>query len=166
MSLVRLHTGCDRLDGGLPAMSPGVWLYAGQPVSTQTKPPMTHRPSPRTVVTKAEARIIGWGGLNNDPFYPGWGVEISYYFEPAAWGRGYATELATACTSVADNVLSLPEVRAFARAENTSSRRVLEKAGFEMVRFVPELKRLLYRRRHPTAPLAASSRSDSRGRRV
>jgi hypothetical protein len=26
--------------------------------------------APWTVVTKAETRIIGWGGLINDPFYP------------------------------------------------------------------------------------------------
>lgn len=102
--------------------------------------------APWTIVTKAEARIVGWGGLNNDPFYPGWGAEISYYFEPAAWGCGYATELAVACTSLADNDLCLAEVYAFARPENVASRRVLEKVGFEVVRFVPEMERVLYRR--------------------
>ena len=48
--------------------------------------------------------------------------------------------------SLADDALRLPEVRAFARPENTGSQRVLEKAGFEMVKFVPELERPLYRR--------------------
>jgi [ribosomal protein S5]-alanine N-acetyltransferase len=102
--------------------------------------------APWTVVTKAEGRIIGWGGLCTDPFEPGWGVEVSYFFHPDAWGRGFATELVGACLDVADRVLKLPEVRAFARPENTASRRVLEKAGFEALRFVPELQRLLYRR--------------------
>lgn len=102
--------------------------------------------APWTVVTKADARIVGWGGLYDDPFEPGWGVEVGYYFDPAAWGRGYATELVAACTSLADDVLGLPEVRAFARSENAGSRRVLEKAGFEVVRFVPEMERFLYRR--------------------
>ncbi len=102
--------------------------------------------APWTIVTKTEDRIIGWGGLYDDPFEPGWGVEVGYYFHPVAWGRGYASELAAACTDIADRVLRLPEVKAFARAENTGSRRVLEKAGFEVVRFVPELERLLYRR--------------------
>lgn len=110
--------------------------------------------APWTVVTKADARIIGWGGLYDDPFEPGWGVEVGYYFDPAAWGRGYATELVAACTSLADDVLRLPEVHAFARPENAGSRRVLEKAGFEVVRFVPEMERLLYRRgRHGERPL-------------
>lgn len=102
--------------------------------------------APWTIIAKAEARIIGWGGLYNDPFDPGWGVEIGYYFDPAAWGRGYATELAAACTSLADNVLRLPEIHAFARPENLGSRRVLEKAGFEALRFIPAMERFLYRR--------------------
>lgn len=102
--------------------------------------------APWTVVTKADGRTIGWGGLYDDPFDPGWGVEVGYYFDPEAWGKGYATELVVACVSLADDGLGLPEVRAFARPENAGSRRVLEKAGFEVVRFLPEMERLLYRR--------------------
>jgi ribosomal-protein-alanine N-acetyltransferase len=102
--------------------------------------------APWTVVTRSEGRIIGWGGLYNDPFEPGWGVEVGYFFHPDAWGRGFASELVAASLDVADHVLKLPEVRAFARAGNIASRRVLEKAGFEVVRFVPELERWLYRR--------------------
>ena len=102
--------------------------------------------APWTIVMKADARIIGWGGLYDDPFDPGWGVEVGYYFDPASWGHGYATELVTACTSLADDVLHLPEVHAFAHPENIGSQRVLEKAGFKGVRFVPEIERFLYRR--------------------
>jgi ribosomal-protein-alanine N-acetyltransferase len=105
--------------------------------------------APWTITTKADGRIIGWGGLYDDPFDPGWGVEIGYHFYPAAWGKGYATEMASACLAMADDVLRLPEVSAFARPENVASRRVLEKVGFEQVRFVPEMERFLYRRRRP-----------------
>lgn len=101
--------------------------------------------APWTIVTKEDARIIGWGGLYDDPLDQRWGVEVAYFFDPAVWGRGYATELTRACTSLADIVLRLPEVRAFARPENAGSRRVLEKTGFEVVRFIPEMERLLYR---------------------
>jgi ribosomal-protein-alanine N-acetyltransferase len=97
-------------------------------------------------------RIIGWGGLYNDPFDPGWGVEVGYYFHPSTWGKGYGSELVSACMNVADRVLALPEVRAFARPENTASRRVLEKAGFEVVEFIPAMERLLFRRERQ-APL-------------
>jgi len=103
--------------------------------------------APWTVVTKGDRRIAGWGGLYEDPFDPGWGVEVGYHFHPRVWGQGYATELVRACTDVADNVLRLGEISAFARPENRASRRVLEKSGFVVVRFVPEMERLLYRRR-------------------
>ena len=98
---------------------------------------------------------MGWGGLYNDPFDPGWGVEIGYFFHPAIWGRGYATELVTACVDIADRVLALPEVSAFARPENIASRRVLEKAGFKVVRFVPAMARWLYRRGRSNGDRAA-----------
>ncbi|MGF1629211.1 MAG: GNAT family N-acetyltransferase [Kiloniellaceae bacterium] len=103
--------------------------------------------APWTVVAKADGRIIGWGGLYEDPFDPGWGVGVGYSFRPQAWGQGYATELVAASLEIADKVLRLPEVRAFAKPENAASRRVLEKTGFEEVRFVPEMGRLLYCRR-------------------
>jgi ribosomal-protein-alanine N-acetyltransferase len=102
--------------------------------------------APWTIVTKATGQLIGWGGLYQDPFDPGWGVEVGYFFHPSAWGRGYASELTAACTEVADDILKVPEISAFAHADNLGSRRVLEKTGFEAVRFVPEMERLLYRR--------------------
>jgi len=102
--------------------------------------------APWTILSKMEDRIIGWGGLYEDPFHRGWGAEVGYFFDPAYWGHGYATELALACASLADKLLRLPEVRAFAHPKNIGSQRVLEKAGFQMMRFVPGMDRLLYRR--------------------
>jgi len=102
--------------------------------------------APWTILGKADGRAIGWGGLYEDPFDTGWGVEVAYFFHPSAWGQGYASEMVAACMGVADHALRLPEVRAFAHPANTASRRVLEKAGFAVVRFVPEMDRFLYRR--------------------
>jgi RimJ/RimL family protein N-acetyltransferase len=107
--------------------------------------------APWTIVAKSDGRTIGWGGLYRDPFEPGWGVEVGYFLHPSAWGQGYASELVAACLDVADRALRLPEVRAFAHTENAGSRRVLEKAGFEVVRFVPAMDRLLYRRQPRTS---------------
>ncbi len=104
--------------------------------------------APWTITTKPDGRIIGWGGLYDDPFTPGWGVEVGYFLHPSYWGRGFASELAAACTRVADG-LGLPEVSAFAHPDNIGSRCVLEKAGFEVMRWVPELHRLLFRRVRP-----------------
>ena len=82
----------------------------------------------------------------DDPFEPGWGPEVGYFFRPDAWGRGYASDLVAVCTTLADQVLRLPELRGFAHPDNIGSRRVLEKAGFTFVREVPEMSRMLFRR--------------------
>jgi ribosomal-protein-alanine N-acetyltransferase len=107
--------------------------------------------APWAIVTKIDGRIIGWGGLYDDPFDPGWGVEVGYHFHPSVWGRGYATELVAACIDVAEGILQLPVIRAFAHPDNFGSRRVLEKSGFAVVRFVPEMERFLYQRRRQNA---------------
>jgi [ribosomal protein S5]-alanine N-acetyltransferase len=70
-------------------------------------------------------------------------------------GRRYASELVATCMFIADEVLRVPEVSAFARRENVASQRVLAKAGFAMLRYLPEMERLLYRRgRHGPAGAA------------
>ena len=60
--------------------------------------------------------------------------------------RGYASELLSACLDHADRMLGLAEIRAFARPDNGGSRHVLEKAGFEQRRHVPEMDRFLFSR--------------------
>lgn len=102
--------------------------------------------APWVVKQKSDERIIGWGGLYNDPFDPGWGCEIGYFFHPEAWGRGYASELTAAALAHADNDLKIPEVRAFAHPGNAASQHILEKAGFAKVRFIPEMDRFLFSR--------------------
>ena len=102
--------------------------------------------APWTVISKDSNQIIGWGGLYNDPFDPGWGVELGYFFHPYAWGQGYGSELASAALEEATQKLQLPKVCAFARPENKVSRRLLEKAGFKYIRFVPEMERFYLER--------------------
>ena len=48
--------------------------------------------------------------------------------------------------------LGLAHVAAFAHPDNAASRRVLERAGFEVERFVPAMGRYLYRRRLAPQP--------------
>lgn len=100
--------------------------------------------APWVVTTHADDRIVGWGGLYQDPFDPGWGFEAGYYFHPDVWGRGYASELVGAALKIADQHLHLPEVWAMAHPENPGSRRVLEKQGFTAVRYLPERTRFLF----------------------
>lgn len=74
-------------------------------------------------------------------------VEIGYGFYPAYWGRGLATEIATACAGYAFDVLRLPSVVGLTVPHNTRSRRVLEKVGMAYERDVVlgEVPHVLYR---------------------
>jgi len=102
--------------------------------------------APWAVIAKENGKLIGWGGVYLDPFDTSWGPELGYSFHPAAWGHGLATELAGVCLDRADKMLGLPALSAFAHPDNAASRRVLEKVGFQQVRAVPEMNRILYRR--------------------
>ncbi len=114
--------------------------------------------APWTIFDRSE-NIVGWGGLYEDPFDRGWGIEVGYFFAPSAWGHGYATELATLCVDIARRELQLETLTAFAHPDNAGSRRVLEKAGFSVQRFVPEMQRYLYRR--PLVPPEPQSSWDA-----
>ena len=87
---------------------------------------------------------IGWGGLSVDPEEPEWGLEVSYAFSPATWGKGYATELVQVSLAYAFGPLAAREVHAFAKPENTGSIRVLLKCGFSHLRYEPRLQRSHY----------------------
>lgn len=61
-------------------------------------------------------------------------VEIGYFLDPPHWGRGFATEAATATRDEAFDVLGLDELIGRCRIENARSARVLRKLGFELLR--------------------------------
>lgn len=99
--------------------------------------------APWAIVEAASDRLVGYGGLYDDPFDPGWGLEVGYFFARSAWGRGYATELAETSLALARRQ-ARERVVAFAHPENLGSQRVLEKVGFGFERFVPGMNRRLY----------------------
>ncbi|WP_339760008.1 GNAT family N-acetyltransferase [uncultured Hoeflea sp.] len=105
--------------------------------------------APWVIRKKNELKPIGWGGLYDDPFEPGWGIELGYYFHPGSWGQGYGTELAVAALEVADNELAVPLVTAFAHPENKASNKLLEKVGFRWQHYMPKMDRNLYIRQRP-----------------
>ena len=102
--------------------------------------------APWVIIEKQAGRTIGVGGVYEDPFDAGWGVEIGYFFAPAAWGQGFATELALFCVAWAKQEARWPALCAFAHPDNMASQRVLQKSGFRQQRYVPEMNRILYRR--------------------
>jgi RimJ/RimL family protein N-acetyltransferase len=100
--------------------------------------------APWVVRVSQDSEPIGWGGLSVDLDEPEWGLEVSYAFSPACWGKGYATELVQAALATAAALLPAREVHAFSRPENARSIRVLEKAGFSYLRYEPRLQRNHY----------------------
>lgn len=80
-----------------------------------------------SVIEKASGRWIGRLG----PWYPeGWpGPEVGWALLPDAWGRGYATEGATAAMDYAFDVLGWDEVIHSIHAENTASQNLARRLG-------------------------------------
>jgi [ribosomal protein S5]-alanine N-acetyltransferase len=99
---------------------------------------------PWTVVERSSERIIGFGGIYDDPFDPGWGMEVGYHFHRSAWGHGYATELVGFCLRMARRKHGARELQGFVHPDNAASRRVLERSGFQQQQFVTELNRYRY----------------------
>lgn len=54
---------------------------------------------------------------------------LSYFVDPACWGRGFGSEMATACCRLAP-LIGIRMLRTTVVRENAASRRILEKAGF------------------------------------
>lgn len=82
---------------------------------------------PFAVFERGNGAFVGRGGLF-------WverlqAVEINYMLDPAAWGRGYATELARAFLAFGFGGLGLDRMVATTNPENAASRRVLLKVG-------------------------------------
>lgn len=57
-------------------------------------------------------------------------IELGYLFAVKHWGKGFATEAASACLKFGFEKLGFPEVIALIDKENVASRKVLEKIGF------------------------------------
>ncbi len=90
-----------------------------------------HGFGPYAVELKGNGECLGFIGL----MIPSFGahftpcVEIGWRLATDAWGRGYATEGASALMNHAFREIGLPELVSFTAAQNVRSRRVMEKLG-------------------------------------
>lgn len=80
------------------------------------------------VLDRASGYPIGDAGLMVMPDY-GF-IDFGYRLAPAAWGRGLATEAASAWIDAAFHHFGLESLTAFAHPENAASLRILAKLGF------------------------------------
>ena len=103
------------------------------------------------LVTRIRARLAedGWGlwalevpgvstfcgfvGLSRVPFEASFtpAVEIGWRLDQPWWGKGYASEAASACVDFAFATLGLPEIVSFTTTLNTRSRAVMERLGMQ-----------------------------------
>jgi ribosomal-protein-alanine N-acetyltransferase len=60
-------------------------------------------------------------------------AELGFWLAPALWGRGMMTEAATAVVRFGFETIGLHKVTTRCYAENTGSRRVIEKVGFRFL---------------------------------
>ena len=65
--------------------------------------------------------------------HSGW-IDLGFRFAQPYWGKGLATEVASAWVRVAFDGFGLSRLGAFANPENRASIRVLEKLGFKVER--------------------------------
>jgi RimJ/RimL family protein N-acetyltransferase len=88
------------------------------------------------VRTAADGRVIGYAGLSVPTFAPEIlpAVEVGWRLSPTAWGRGYATEAATAALDQAFSTLALASVCSLPQTDNDASWRVAERLGMTYVR--------------------------------
>jgi len=77
--------------------------------------------------TGGAPNLVGSCGLGRRP---SGAVELGYWIARSYWGRGYATEAATALVDIA-TALGLTQLEGSHFLDNPASARVLEKLGFE-----------------------------------
>lgn len=78
---------------------------------------------------EAPQHVIGYGGIVRKQVGPHHGLNLYFRFEPEAWGRGLATEMAQAALALAFEQRTEPEVLGLVYVVNEPSRRALERVG-------------------------------------
>jgi RimJ/RimL family protein N-acetyltransferase len=84
------------------------------------------------VLDRSSGRFLGRVGLRCWPQFQE--TEAGWLLRRDAWGHGYATEAARACTDWGFATLPLPYITAMIQRENARSLRVAKRLGFEAIR--------------------------------
>jgi len=90
------------------------------------------------VIRAADGAFLGDCGPMLQPVEGETVPEIGYHLVPREWGRGYATEAATACRELVLGELGFTRVVSIVSPENLRSRRVAEKVHDTMREFTWE----------------------------
>lgn len=85
------------------------------------------------VVEQGTGRLVGIVSIGKNQNETGV-AEISYWLDPAAWNKGYATEAVGSLVNAAFAKLGVKKIRVRVRADNIGSSRVAEKLGFTLTK--------------------------------
>jgi RimJ/RimL family protein N-acetyltransferase len=144
---LRRFTAADEDDVVALHSDPAVMRYLGPPITRAEVHDVTlprwltfHARHPGfgyfAATEKATGAFLGWflfrPALVDDP--PPGEIELGYRLHTAAWGRGFATEGATALVAKGFTELGVQRVFATTMAVNRGSCRVMEKVGLRYVR--------------------------------
>ena len=166
-----------------PSDREGLWRMQSDPHTMEFLMPVADRTASDAVADRAEAHFArhgfglwvveapgvtdfaGYCGLVHVPYAEHFtpAVEIGWRFDPAFWGRGYATEAARAALDFGFATLGLEEIVAITVPVNLRSRAVMERLGmvrdeggdFDLPSTPPGhllRRQVLYRLRRPRAP--------------
>jgi RimJ/RimL family protein N-acetyltransferase len=88
--------------------------------------------------TRHDGMVVGYIGLSVPTFLPEIlpAIEVGWRLAPAAWGKGYATEGASAALDQGFLTLGLERICSIPEAANSASARVAERLGMSLVRQV------------------------------
>ena len=93
-----------------------------------------HRYSMWKLLSKPDGALIGICGIQPVTLEGRDEVEIGWWLTPAEWGKGLATEAATAALRFAFDNAGLNRIIAIAQPANRASTRVMEKLGMTFER--------------------------------
>lgn len=143
--LLRPVAPSDRADLVALEADPEVMRFVngGKPVPEEGDPdatfltPRGHEAHVWAVIERATGAFLGWVTLR--PSSEGEAAEekvaeLGYRLRRSAWGKGYATEAASAMVGAGFDRWGFDRITAETMAVNLASRRVLEKAGLRHVR--------------------------------
>ena len=85
------------------------------------------------VMERGSEQPVGWAGLSIPSFLPEVlpAVEVGWLLGRSAWGKGYATEAASAASAYGFEVLHLDRLISLVYLENTRSAAVAERLGMQ-----------------------------------
>lgn len=111
--------------GGSPFSESQMRGWLGRNLSHQQE----HGYSLFSVIHRSEGKLIGNCGLEHMDLHGKAVVELGYDFSSRYWGRGLATEAASAVRDFAFETLELERLVSLIRVHNVASQRVSQKLG-------------------------------------